>query len=368
MSAILQIDGAMGEGGGQVLRTALSLSAITGAAFRIGNIRANRPKPGLAAQHQTCVRAAARICGATVRGDEAGSREVTFRPGRLAAGEYSFSVRTAGAASLVAQTVALPLALAGGPSQVLVRGGTHVPWSPSFGYLGDVWCRVLCSLGLPVAAQLERPGYYPRGCGELRLTVRGTGRLMPLEAQTRAALQGVGARLTFSRLSDDTAARCRFRADELLAGQGLFAEWEISRLPAASPGVCLDLAANFGVLAAGFSALGERGKSAERLAEEAVGALTAFMASEAAVDEHLADQLVMPLALAAGRSVVSVARISRHLTTVVELTGIFLPGGKVSLRGEPGQPGTLLVEPIPDLCRVLGGSRGVHVLHRRGSG
>ncbi len=344
VSGVLKIDGSMGEGGGQVLRAALSLSAITGSAFRMERIRAGRKKPGLAAQHLACVRAAAKISGARVSGDGAGSQELSFRPGKLKAGEYKFRVRTAGSAALVAQTVALPLSAAGGSSTVTVGGGTHVEWSPSAGYLTDVWCRAVSALGLHVGARLSRAGYYPKGGGEILLSVRQRQNpVMPLDAAVRGSLRGVRGKLVVSRLPEDVVRRCRGRADVLLGESGLFAEWTSERLPAASPGICLEIFADFGVLSAGFLSLGKRGKPAEQLAEEAVGALVSFLGSGAAVEMHLADQLVLPLALAPGASRFSVERISSHLLTVLDVVRLFLPDVEVAVKGESGEPGQVQI-------------------------
>jgi RNA 3'-terminal phosphate cyclase (ATP) len=344
MSRMLRIDGSIGEGGGQVLRSALTLSAALGRSFRMEKIRAGREKPGLAAQHLACVHAAARLSGARVSGDRAGSLEVSFSPGKLRPGRYSSRVRTAGSAALVAQTAALPLALAGGESRLTVGGGTHVPWAPTAGYLTDVWAPAAESLGLRTSLRLERAGYYPNGGGELVMTVHPARRpLMPLEAVARGSLRRLRARLAVSRLPGHVVERCRGRAEALIVQNGLFADWEVLRLPAASPGVCLELVAEFGVLSAGFGSLGRPGKPAEKLAEEAVGALAAFLASGAAVDHHLADQLVVPLALAPGTSSFSVDRLTGHLLTVVQLVRCFLPEVEISVEGQAGGPGTVQV-------------------------
>jgi RNA 3'-terminal phosphate cyclase (ATP) len=344
MSQLLDVDGSMGEGGGQVLRAALSLSAITGRGFRMERIRAGRKQSGLAAQHLTCVRAAAKICSARVSGDRAGSQELSFRPGKLRPGEYEFRVRTAGSAALVAQTVALPLSAAEGESSLTIGGGTHVDWSPTAGYLAEVWCRAVGALGLHVDARLSRAGYYPRGGGEILLSVRQRKHpIMPLDAAARGSLRGVRGNLVVSRLPEEVVRRCRGRADALLAESGLFAEWTSSRLPAASPGICLEIFADFGVLSAGFVSPGKRGKPAEQLAEEAVGALIAFLGSGAAVDMHLADQLVLPLALAPGASRFTTSRVTSHLLTVLDVVSLFLPEVEVAVEGECGEPGQVQI-------------------------
>lgn len=337
----------MGEGGGQVLRSALTLSAATGRAFRMDNIRAGRKKPGLAAQHLACLRAAGRISGGKVEGDRVGSREISFAPGKVRAGEYRFSIRTAGSAALVAQTVALPLALAGGGvSRVTVTGGTHVPWSPTAGYLQRVWAPAMDAMGVRLAVEWGPAGYYPKGGGELRLAVHPAGRRpVPLDAAVRGSLHELKGRLTISRLPARVAERCRTRAEERLRENGLYVEWDLERSAAAGPGVCLELVAGFGLISAGFTSIGEKGKPAERLAEEAAGALIEFLASGAAFDEHLADQMVVPLALAGEEVSFTTGRVTSHLTTVADVVRIFLPHMDLKVEGEAGGPGTVNIFP-----------------------
>ena len=159
----LQIDGAMGEGGGQVLRSALTLSLLTGQSFRLVRIRAKRDQPGLRPQHLAAVQAAARLAGAEVRGDRTGSEEIEFAPGPVRSGDYFFDIGTAGATSLVLQTLLLPLALAPAKSSVAIRGGTHVPWSPCFHYLDRQWRPFLNHVGIPFDLTMTMAGFYPRG-------------------------------------------------------------------------------------------------------------------------------------------------------------------------------------------------------------
>jgi RNA 3'-terminal phosphate cyclase (ATP) len=183
MAEPLTVDGAHGEGGGQILRTALSLAAITGRAIRIENLRAGRAKPGLAAQHLTAVRAAAAVCGARLDGDRLGSTVLEFAPGGpVAAGAYRFDVAeareggSAGASALVLQTLLLPLALAAGASEVVIRGGTHVSRSPPFDYLAEIWLPVIHQIGIDATIELGAWGWYPAGQGEIRARIPGSAR------------------------------------------------------------------------------------------------------------------------------------------------------------------------------------------------
>lgn len=335
--APLAIDGSHGEGGGQILRSAVTLSVLTGRALRIDNIRAGRPKPGLAAQHVTSVRAGAAICGGRLRGDEIGSRWLEFAPGGPAVpGSYAFDVAaareggSAGAASLVMQTVFLPLALSDGRSRVAVRGGTHMAWSPPFDYLRDVWLPALAELGLRARLELAASGWFPVGKGEIVAVIDGTGpldqaRLRPACWTERGALRRVAGRALAANLPEHIAERMAATAAALLAGLGVPIEIQPCRLRAACPGAGIFLCAEHDGTRCGFGALGERGKPAETVAEEAAQALMDHERSSGAIDRHLADQILLPLAFAAGPSRFTVPRVTRHLETnawVIERFGL----------------------------------------------
>jgi RNA 3'-terminal phosphate cyclase (ATP) len=351
--AALAIDGSHGEGGGQIVRSALALAALLGREVVIENVRAGRPRPGLAPQHLTAVRAAAAICGADLEGDALGSRRLRFAPrAPMRAGDYVFDVAaareggSAGAATLVLQTVLLPLARASGVSTLAVRGGTHVPWSPSFEYANAVWLPALRRLGVDAGIELVASGWYPAGGGEIRARVEGRGDrpLEPLEVVDPGPLERVSGRALAANLPSHIPQRMTDRAGALLAGAGIPARIQPLRVRAACPGAGLFLAAEYRGIAAGFDALGERGKSSESVAEEAVAALLAHRASGAALDAHLADQLVAPLALAAGPSRVSVERVTPHLQTSAWVVGEFgLAGAEIARR--EGRPPELLVTP-----------------------
>jgi RNA 3'-terminal phosphate cyclase (ATP) len=347
----LIIDGAHGEGGGQILRTALALSAVSGRPIRIQRVRAGRPTPGLAAQHLAGLRAVAAICGAAVDGDRLGAEEVGFAPAHAPrAGAYLFDVAaarqggSAGAATLVLQAVLLPLALARGDSTVAVRGGTHVPWSPSFDYAREVWLPMVGRMGVAAELELVDWGFYPVGQGEIRARVRGRGAraLAPLEARRKGALEGVRGRAVAANLPAHIAQRMADRARALLAAAGIAAEIEALRVRAASAGAALFLGADYDGLKAGFDAHGRRGKPAEQVAEEAAEALLAHHRSGAAVDLHLADQLVLPAALAAGESAFTVEGASRHLRTCAWLVERFALA-RVEIEAVAGKPALVRV-------------------------
>lgn len=331
----LSIDGSHGEGGGQIVRSTLSLSVITGRPVRIENMRAGRKKPGLAAQHLTSVRAAAMLCGAKVDGAELGSQTLEFIPHQPAQpGDYALDVAeareggSAGAVMLVLQTILLPLALADGESTVILNGGTHVAMSPSFDYVHDVWLPTLARMGLRAELSLVRSGWYPVGKGEVRLRLRrGGGRraLCPLRLEDRGSLRAVTGRSLAANLPAHIPERMAVRAQSILAEAGVSAEIEAVGLKAACPGAGLFLTAHYESCLAGFSAQGERGKPAEQVAEEACAALLRHHRSGAALEQHLADQMILPAALCQDESVFSVERVSLHLATnawVVERFGL----------------------------------------------
>lgn len=340
------VDGSMGEGGGQVLRTSLALSLLTGRPFRIENIRARRPKPGLAAQHLRSVEAAAAVGAARVEGAQKGSTALTFEPGPVRPGEYRLDVGTAGAASLVLQTVAVPLALAGGESRLAVTGGTHVPWSPSFHYLERQWCPALAPLGLRAEVSLRRLGFYPRGGGEIEARLGpGSGRPSPLTLVERGKLQEVRGLSAVAGVPPAVAERQARRARARLQPLGVPVEIETASLEASSPGTFLFLEARFERARCCATGLGERGKPAEQVADETVAEVEAYLRSGAALDEHLADQLLLPLALARGGSAFTTAGVTRHLTTNAAVIRLFLPETEIRIEGEEGRPGRVAVRP-----------------------
>lgn len=321
---MIVIDGSFGEGGGQVLRTSLTLAMLTGRTVQIEHIRAGRPKPGLAAQHLTAVRAAAAMCDANVSGDEMGSQWLRFQPGAPPrAGHYTFDVAqmrrggSAGAVSLVLQTVLLPLALARGLSQLTLRGGTHVPWSPPFPYLTQVYLPALSRLGICATLELERWGFYPMGGGELVAQIDGQASgLRHASLTERGPLRRVWGTAVVSNLPSHIPQRMANRARNLLAEAGLKADLQARRVRANGPGAGIFAFVEYeNGIRAGFTAYGRKGLPAERVAEAACRDLLRFDRSNAAIDMHLADQMILPLALADGMSQFKTCRVTQHLRT-----------------------------------------------------
>jgi RNA 3'-terminal phosphate cyclase (ATP) len=324
---VLTLDGSHGEGGGQILRTALSLAVLLGRPVSLTRIRAARPKPGLRPQHQTVVRALAKISDAEVVGDALGSTELRFVPRTLRGGDHCFDIGairgSAGSVTLLFQALLLPLAFAPAPSRLSLLGGTHVPGSPPVPYLSDAYLPALGRIGVRAEVRLRRWGWYPAGGGELEATIQPVTRLGGFVAEGPAGLDSVRGLSAVSRLPRSIAERQRRRAVERLAAAGVSTEIAVAEdSTARGPGTVLFLTVPG---RAGFTALGRRGVPAERVADEAVDELLAFRTSGAAVDDHLADQLVPFLAVAGEPSVLTSPTASSHLRTVVWVVQQFVP-------------------------------------------
>jgi len=334
---MLHLDGSYGEGGGQILRTSLSFSALLGAPVRIERIRAGRPKPGLRPQHLTAVKALARLTGAETSGVELHSQELTFKPRAPKSGTYLVDVaeKTGSAASvtLIAQTLLPPLLQSNGPSTLILRGGTHVPWSPTAHYLSQVFLSALAQLGAQVTMSLERWGWYPRGGGEIRLSINPCPQLTGVEWRTSAEPFTFRAISAASRLPEHVARRQAARLQERL-GQELLVEMVAAG--GLDPGSLVFL---WGPRA-GFDALGARGKPAEKVADDAIDAYLTFRRSGAAVDPHLADQIVLYLAQAQGPSALVTSEITSHLLTNLWVIEQFL-GPTFRVKGNLGKGGEI---------------------------
>jgi RNA 3'-terminal phosphate cyclase (ATP) len=332
---MITIDGARGEGGGQILRTALSLSVATGRPFAIRQIRAGRAKPGLLRQHLTAVKAAAEISGARVEGAEIGASALSFTPGSVRAGDYVFRIGSAGSTGLVLQTVLAPLALAGAPSRVVIEGGTHNTGAPPFDFLTRSFLPLLRRMGFAVTARLERAGFYPAGGGAIEVEIGAAGAFQPLIIEERGAPLSRMAEALIANLPGAIAER------ELAAIGGLLG-WPAeerfvrTRSDAAGPGNCLMLTMAYEHTCEVVTAFGRPGVSSEAVAAEAAGEARAFLASTAPVGCHLADQLLLPMALAAGGRFITGAP-SQHLLTNLEVIGLFLPGSAAATEISEGR-------------------------------
>ncbi|MGJ5820574.1 RNA 3'-terminal phosphate cyclase [Paludibaculum fermentans] len=320
---MIQIDGSFGEGGGQILRTALSLSLVTGRPIRIDNIRAGRERPGLLRQHLTAVLAAAEIGQAQVEGAVMGSTSIGFVPGSVKAGEYRFAVGSAGSGTLVFQTILPALMLAEGPSKLVIEGGTHNDAAPPFPFLERAFLPLVERMGPRVQVVLERPGFYPAGGGRFTAEILPAVRLKPLHTGERAEITGRRVIAIIANLPSDIAEREARTAARLLEWGPETQVIESSRESAGPGNVVMVEVQSRGVTEI-FTAFGKVGVSAERVAKRAVQEAQEYLVSKAAVGEHLADQLLLPMALAGAGSFTAV-KLNQHSLTNMEVIRRFLP-------------------------------------------
>ncbi len=320
---MIVIDGSRGEGGGQVLRTSLGLSVLTGRPFRVEKIRARRDRPGLMRQHLAAVRAAARVAGAYVEGDALGSLSLTFEPGPARASKYEFAVGTAGSATLVLQTLLPALVVLDEPSQLTLRGGTHNPWSPPFDFLANAFLPLLSRMGATVRAKLVRAGFYPAGGGEftVEITPAVDGRLRPLELTERGEIISRRARAIVAKLPDHIAERELNMVEKELGWTGKSLVLERAH-DSAGPGNILMLEVVSRNVTEIFSAFGEKGVRAEAVAADCVTQVKEYLDAAVPVGPHLADQLVIPIAMAGGRFLTTA--LTGHATTNIEVIQRFL--------------------------------------------
>lgn len=341
MGALLFIDGAAGEGGGQILRTSLALSLVTGTPFHIEGIRAGRAKPGLMRQHLTAVEAAATVGGATVTGAEVGSTRLQFRPARVAGGRYRFSVGTAGSATLVLQTVLPALLSVREGSELILEGGTHNPAAPPFDFLDWAFLPLLQRMGADVEAKLERPGFYPAGGGRFGARIGAPARLRPLALPERGAVVSRRAVAVCANLPPSIGRR---EIEVVRSALGLEAdECEVRTVQSPGPGnvVLIEIASEH--ITEVFAAFGERKVPAEAVAAAAAREAAEYLEAGVPVGPHLADQLLLPLALAGGGAFRSVTP-TQHTRTQAEVLRRFLG---IEARIEPEADD----RPAPDLDR-----------------
>ena len=337
----IHIDGAMGEGGGQILRSALALSMISGRPFRIERIRANRPKPGLMRQHLTAVQAAAAVSGAQVVGAEVGSETVEFVPGAVRPGTYAFSIGTAGSTTLVLQTVLPALIIAEGPSRLVIEGGTHNHAAPTVRFLQRAFLPVLERMGPRVSVAVEKHGFYPAGGGRIAIEIEPSARLVPLQLVDRGEITARRAIATVAGLPGDIAKR---ELGEIAQRLGWTDDQlRIEQLPdREGPGNIVSIEVESAALVEVFTGFGRRGVSAEHVGLDVAKQAGAYLAQPAPVWHHLADQLLVPMAVA-GAGVIRTCPLSNHGRTNLAVIEAFLPSRIVERRDADG---TALVEII----------------------
>lgn len=324
---MLQIDGSRGEGGGQIVRTSLALSMLTGQSLTISDLRAKRSKPGLARQHLVAVRAAAEICHAEVEGDQLGSRRLVFKPREVRPGNYYFSIGSAGSATLVLQTVLPPLLVASGPSTLTIKGGTHNPLAPPFEALAHAYLPLVRQMGPQVDARLKRHGFFPAGGGCVVVEVQPTSRLLGFELLDRGEWTLRQVRAIVSKLPRSIAEReCSTLAQLSDWPPGSFCIDET--LDARGPGNVVLITLRSPEVTDVFTGFGERGVRAEVVAESVWRQADSFLQSGAPVGLHLADQLILPLAISAwqggGGGAVRTNEVTGHAETHLELVNQIL--------------------------------------------
>ena len=347
---MIEVDGSYGEGGGQVLRTAVALAAVLSKEIHVFNIRAGRTEPGLRPQHMTGVKAAAELCSANLQGLEVGATEFVFKPGKLRVGTFQLDVGTAGSVTLVLQTLMPVLAFAPGGVQLEITGGTDVKWSPPIDYLRLVTLPILRKIGYLGDLEIVRRGHYPKGGGLVRFSTRGPSTLQALTHGHFGSVSKIDGISHATALPRHVAER---QADA--ARKGL----EEAKLPSPSidievlddrsklspgSGIVL-LAENQNGIILGSDALGERGRPAEEVGSTAGRILIEEIRSGAILDRHMGDIIVPDLVLANGKSEVSVSRVTQHTRTNIKVSE-WLTGIRFDLEGEMGQPGKITVDGV----------------------
>jgi RNA 3'-terminal phosphate cyclase (ATP) len=322
-TSLITIDGSRGEGGGQVLRTALTLSLITGRPLRMINIRAKRKKPGLMRQHLTAVQAAVAIGGAEIEGAGAGSQSLLFQPQTINGGDYRFAIGTAGSCTLVLQTVLPALLSAGTEAQLHLSGGTHNPLAPPADFLQHAYLPLLRRMGADIEIKLCRYGFYPAGGGELELKLEAGSQLQPLHLEERGELHRTNTEALIAALPVHIAKR---ELETVRRTMG----WDSSQLhlhrlnSSHGPGNALVTTVEHEHVTEVFTAFGEKGVSAEKVAGKLCRQVKEYLRRRAPVGPYLADQLLLPLAIAGG--VFNTARPTQHTLTNIETINAFMPG------------------------------------------
>jgi RNA 3'-terminal phosphate cyclase (ATP) len=318
---IVELDGGHLEAGGQIVRTGVGLSCVTGKPVRIKNIRKGRPVPGLKAQHLKGIEAAARLFSADVKGLKIGSKEIEFRPKEIGGDSLFIDIGTAGSVTLVLQTLMIPAVVAEKELAFEITGGTHVSWSPTTGYFRHVFCEFLGKMGVNVESETAAYGFYPKGGGKVKVLIR-PGNLRPLSLTERGKHVFTEAWSCASQdLAKGRVAERQIESAEKTLGM---LKKTHKYVPSVSTGSAITLASFFGNCFLGTSATGERGKSAETVGKEAASMMKHYHDSDACLDEWMTDQILPYLALASGKSEVSVTKVTQHAKTNMAVIEKFL--------------------------------------------
>lgn len=322
-SLTIEIDGAFGEGGGQIVRTAIALAGALRKEIRIYNIRKGRSPPGLRPQHLAAVSLAAEICDADVSGLKVGSTEIRFTPGICTGGEYERDIGTAGSISLVLQTCLIPALFAKSPTILRIKGGTDVPWSPPMDYLACVFLPIIQKMGVAVELEIEQRGFYPSGGGSVVATISPVGELSPVDLSDRGELKGIGGRVVCRNLPQHVAERIKNSALKMLSSYPSVSI-ETESMTGPSAGASVVLFADFENTRVGASVLGEKGLPAERVGEMAASFLIESINSNETLDEHASDQIIPFMFLARGRSAFKTSELTSHARTNLGIVRQFI--------------------------------------------
>lgn len=341
---MLTLDGSYGEGGGQIVRSALSLSLLTGQAFTITNVRGRRAKPGLRQQHLTAVRAAAEISSATVKGAAVGSSYLSFEPRPVRFGDYRFRIGTAGSTTLVFQTLLPAFLQCAGPTTLRLEGGTHNPFAPPYDFLAQTFLPLVNRLGPSVETRLDRHGFYPVGNGQFTARIQPSAELRSLDLLDRGEIVRKRVRALVANLPTHIAEReCRTIAELSGWERDRFQVEQVERAPGPGNLVLIEIQSEH--VTEVFTAFGRRGVRAERVAEEAWTVAAAYLASGVPVGPHLADQLLLPFAIAAAQGHPSSFRtgpLTEHSQTHLAVIGEFL-GVETRIEGDADNSGAQTV-------------------------
>lgn len=322
MADRIEIDGSYGEGGGQILRTSLAMSLVTGKPFRIDKIRAGRKKPGLMHQHLTAVSAAAQVSQAEVKGNAISSQELCFAPKVVKSGQYRLKVGTAGSCALVLQTVLPALLTADGESELVLEGGTHNPYAPPFDFLARVLLPIVNRMGPKITASLERWGFYPAGGGKFSVSIEPAETLLQIDLLERGKIRRQMARAVVAQLPREIGRR-----ELKVIRDKLSWDWHCLRVEEVTnsrgPGNILSVEIESEHITEVFTGFGERGVPAEQVADRTVKAVQEYLAADVPVGRYLADQLLIPMALGGG-GIFRTLPLSRHTTTNIEILKQFL--------------------------------------------
>jgi RNA 3'-terminal phosphate cyclase (ATP) len=364
---VIEIDGNYREGGGQILRTSLSLSCLFQKPFRIFNIRKGRRNPGLMPQHLTCVRAAQLISNGELKGDKQGSTELLFSPGQIKSGDYVFDIGTAGSTSLVLQTLIPAIVFSPAPfpprkkgqgegsgdvegfsqgkTSITLKGGTHVPFSPSYHYLAEVFVPVLNMLGITMRLSIDSYGFYPKGGGRIRAEIIPAKTINPLRALERGEIVRLKGYSAVGNLPLSIAERQKNALVEKIYSERYPLDIELLNVSTFGQGTFVFLKSESEHATAGFTALGERGKKAEVVGEEAAMEFFDYYSTGAALDLHMADQIVLYLSMCEKESVFTTSRITEHLMTNLWVLQQF-HGYRFAVEGDVGKPGGVRVNSV----------------------